>query len=143
MLKSYKNAWEWTYALMALMPFQLPSQPHFPPEFLKEFYINIKPKHVTNFILHNWLTYLKQWLCSNANLALCIVFTYCCRWEFGLLILITMGRKKRRSKISTRNQSDTEEIREKYGEIKRKKRAILRGEEVANQAMIGRIKCHC
>ena len=43
-----------------------------------------------------------------------------------------MGSKKRRSKISTRNQSNTEEIREKYGEIKRKKRAILRGEDVAN-----------
>ena len=48
-----------------------------------------------------------------------------------------MGSKKRRSKISTRNQSNTEEIREKDREIKRKKRAILRGEEVANQPMIG------
>ena len=48
-----------------------------------------------------------------------------------------MGSKKRRSKISTRNQSNTEEIREKDREIKRKKIAILRGEEVANQRMMG------
>ena len=47
-----------------------------------------------------------------------------------------MGRKKRWSKISSRNQSNTEEIREKDGERKRKKRAILRGEEVANQPII-------
>ena len=48
-----------------------------------------------------------------------------------------MGSKKRRSKISSRNQSNTEEIREKYRERKRKKRAILKGEEVVNQAMMG------
>ena len=48
-----------------------------------------------------------------------------------------MGSKKRRSKISTWNQSNTEEIREKDRERKRKKRAILRGEEVANQPMMG------
>ena len=48
-----------------------------------------------------------------------------------------MESKKRRSKISTWNQSNTEEIREKDRERKRKKRAILRGEEVANQAMMG------
>ena len=48
-----------------------------------------------------------------------------------------MGSKKRRSKIFTRNQSNTEEIREKDREIKRKKRAILRGEEVANHPMMG------
>ena len=48
-----------------------------------------------------------------------------------------MGSKKRRSKISFRNQSNTEEIREKDGERKRKKRAILRGEEVANQPIMG------
>ena len=48
-----------------------------------------------------------------------------------------MGSKKRWSKIYSRNQSSTEEIREKYRERKRKKRAILRGEEVANQPMMG------
>ena len=48
-----------------------------------------------------------------------------------------MGSKNRRSKISTRNQINTEEIREKDRERKRKKRAILRGEEVANQPMMG------
>ena len=48
-----------------------------------------------------------------------------------------MGSKKRRSKISSRNQINTEEIREKDRERKRKKRAILRGEEVANQAIMG------
>ena len=48
-----------------------------------------------------------------------------------------MGSKKRRSKISTRNQINTEEIREKYRERKRKKRAILKGEVVANQPMMG------
>ena len=48
-----------------------------------------------------------------------------------------MGRKKRQSKISTRNQINTKEIREKDRERKRKKRAILRGEEVANQPMMG------
>ena len=47
-----------------------------------------------------------------------------------------MGSKKRRSKISSRNQSNTEEIREKDRE-RRKKRAILRGEEVANQSIMG------
>ena len=52
---------------------------------------------------------------------------------------ITMGSKKRRSKISTRNQRNTEEIREKDRERKRKKRAILRGEEVANQPIIGEL----
>ena len=65
------------------------------------------------------------------------MFTYCCRCEFGLLILITIGRKKRRIKISTRNQINTEEIREKNRERKRKKRAILRGKEVTNQPMMG------
>ena len=50
---------------------------------------------------------------------------------------ITLGSKKRRSKISTRNQSNIEEIREKYRDRKRKKRAILRGKEVANQPMMG------
>ena len=48
-----------------------------------------------------------------------------------------MGSKKRRSKISSRNQINTKEIREKDRERKRKKRAILRGEEVSNQAMMG------
>ena len=48
-----------------------------------------------------------------------------------------MGRKKHRSKISTGNQSNTEEIREKDRGKKREKRAILRGEEVANQPMMG------
>ena len=48
-----------------------------------------------------------------------------------------MGSKKRRSKISSRNQINTEEIREKDGERKRKTRAILRGEEVANKTMMG------
>ena len=48
-----------------------------------------------------------------------------------------MGRKKRRSKISTRNRSNTEEITEKDRGKKREKREILRGEEVANQAMMG------
>ena len=46
-----------------------------------------------------------------------------------------MGSKKHRSKISTRNQSNTKEIREKDRERKRKKRAILRG-EFANQPMM-------
>ena len=50
-----------------------------------------------------------------------------------------MGSKKRRSKISSRNQSNTKEIREKDTERKRKKRAILRGEEVANQPIIGEL----
>ena len=50
-----------------------------------------------------------------------------------------MGSKKRRSKISSRNQSNTKEIREKDRERKRKKRAILRGEEVANQPIIGEL----
>ena len=48
-----------------------------------------------------------------------------------------MGSKKRRSKISTRNQSNIEEIREKDRERKREKRAILRGEEISNQPMMG------
>ena len=49
-----------------------------------------------------------------------------------------MGSKKRRSKIPTRNQSNTKEIREKGRERKRiRERAILRGEEVANQPMMG------
>ena len=52
-------------------------------------------------------------------------------------MFITMGSKKRRSKISSRNQSNTEEIREKERERKRKKGAILRGEEGANQPMMG------
>ena len=43
-----------------------------------------------------------------------------------------MGRKKHRSKISSRNQRNTKEKREKEG-----KRAILRGEEVVNQVMMG------
>ena len=47
-----------------------------------------------------------------------------------------MGSKKRQSKISISNQSNTEEIREKDRERKRKKRAILRGEEVENQPMM-------
>ena len=50
-----------------------------------------------------------------------------------------MGSKKHRSKISSRNQSNTEEIREKDRERKREKRAILRGEEVANQPTIGEL----
>ena len=50
-----------------------------------------------------------------------------------------MGRKKRQSKISSRNQSNTEEIREKDRERKRKRKAILRGEEVANQPVIGEL----
>ena len=37
------------------------------------------------------------------------------------------------------NQINTEEIREKDRERKRKKRAILRGEEVANQPIIGEL----
>ena len=48
-----------------------------------------------------------------------------------------MGSKKRRSKISCRNQNNTEKIRGKDRERKKKKRAILRGEEVANQPMMG------
>ena len=47
-----------------------------------------------------------------------------------------MGSKKHRSKISTRNQSNAEEIREKDRDRKRKKRAIWKGEEVANQPMM-------
>ena len=50
-----------------------------------------------------------------------------------------MGRKKHRSKLSSRNHSNAEEIREKDRERKRKKRAILRGEEVANQPIIGEL----
>ena len=50
-----------------------------------------------------------------------------------------MGSKKHRSKISTRNQGNTEEISEKYRERKRKKRAILRGEEIANQPIMGEL----
>ena len=50
-----------------------------------------------------------------------------------------MGIKKPQNKISTRNQSNTEEIREKDRERKRKKRAILRGEEVVNQPIIGEL----
>ena len=50
---------------------------------------------------------------------------------------ITMGSKKGRGKIYTRNQSNTKEIREKDRERKRKKRAILKGDEVANQPMMG------
>ena len=51
-----------------------------------------------------------------------------------------MGSKKHRSKISSRNQSNTEEIREKDRERKRNKRAILRGrEEVANQPILGEL----
>ena len=48
-----------------------------------------------------------------------------------------MERNKRRSKISSRNQSNAKEIREKDRERKRNKRAIFRGEEVANQPMMG------
>ena len=48
-----------------------------------------------------------------------------------------MGSKKNRSKISSRNQSNIKEIREKDKERKRKKRAILIGEAVANQPMMG------
>ena len=47
-----------------------------------------------------------------------------------------MRSKKRRSKISSRNQSNTEEIRAKDRERKRNKRAILRGGEVANQPIL-------
>ena len=50
-----------------------------------------------------------------------------------------MGSKKRRSKISSRNQSNTKEIREKDRERKRNKRAILRGEEGANQPILGEL----
>ena len=50
-----------------------------------------------------------------------------------------MGSKKRRSKISSSNQINTEEIREKDREKKRKKREILRGEEVANQPILGEL----
>jgi len=48
-----------------------------------------------------------------------------------------MGTKKRRIRKNSRNQIDTEEIREKDRERKRKIRAILRGEEVANQPIMG------
>ena len=48
-----------------------------------------------------------------------------------------MGSKKNWSKISTRNQSNTKEIREKDRERKRKKRAILRGDRFANQPIMG------
>ena len=48
-----------------------------------------------------------------------------------------MGSKKHRSKISTRNQSNTVEIREKDREKQRGKKTILTGEEVANQPMMG------
>ena len=47
-----------------------------------------------------------------------------------------MGNKKHLSKISSWNQSNTKEIREKDRERKRKKSAILRGQEVANQPII-------
>ena len=50
-----------------------------------------------------------------------------------------MGSKKCRSKISSRNQSNTKEIREKHRERKREKRAFLRGEEVSNQPIIGEL----
>ena len=50
-----------------------------------------------------------------------------------------MGSKKCRSKISSRNQINTEEIRDKDRERKRKKRAVLRGEEVANQPILGEL----
>ena len=50
-----------------------------------------------------------------------------------------MGSKKRRSKISSRNQSNSEEIREKDRKRKRNKREILKGEEVANQAILGQL----
>ena len=50
-----------------------------------------------------------------------------------------MGSKKRWSKISSSNQSNTEEIREKDRERKRNKRAILRGEEVASQPILGEL----
>ena len=50
-----------------------------------------------------------------------------------------MGSKKRRSKISSRNQSNTKEIREKDRERKRNKRAIFRGEEVENQPILGEL----
>ena len=46
-----------------------------------------------------------------------------------------MGRKKHRIKISC----NTEEIRDKDRERKRKKRAVLRGEEVANQPILGEL----
>ena len=52
-----------------------------------------------------------------------------------------MGSKKRRSKIYSRNQSNIEEIRDKDRE-RRKKRAILRGEEVANQPMMRESKAN-
>ena len=42
-------------------------------------------------------------------------------------------------KTSSTNQRNTEEIREKDRERKREKRAILRGEEVANQDIIGEL----
>ena len=51
-----------------------------------------------------------------------------------------MESKKCRSKLSSRNQRNTEEIREKDRERKRNKRAILRGpEEVANQPILGEL----
>ena len=50
-----------------------------------------------------------------------------------------MRSKKCRSKISTRNRSNTEEIREKDRERKKRKRAILRGEKVENQPIIGEL----
>ena len=48
-----------------------------------------------------------------------------------------MGSKKHRTKKNSLNQIDTEEIREKDRERQRKRRAILRGEEVANQPIMG------
>ena len=48
-----------------------------------------------------------------------------------------MESKEHGRKISSKNQSNTEEIREKDRERKRKKREILRGEEVANKPMMG------
>ena len=48
-----------------------------------------------------------------------------------------MGSKKCWSRKYSQNQIDTEEIREKYRERKRKRTIVFRGEEVANQPMMG------
>ena len=91
----------------------------------------MKHKQITNFIIHKLQTYLKQCLCSNANLAFCILFTYC--------LQVLMESNKHRTRKNSWNQIDTEEIREKDRERQRKTRVILRGEEVLNQPIANNI----
>ena len=47
-----------------------------------------------------------------------------------------MGSNQRRSRRNEQNQSNIEEKREKDRERKKKRRTILRGEEVSNQSMM-------